>query len=99
MNLRNDFHSDDRSYYAFEHSCVECDSNQGVELHHILGRGGKYNDSILNSSMICRKCHENYTFLSKSKLLQQTLRFLLKSDYKLKERDVLFYRENIIYYE
>lgn len=49
--------------------------------------------------MICRHCHENYTSLDKSKLLQATLRFLLKEGYDLKERDVNFYEENKRYYE
>lgn len=99
MKLKNDFLQIDRDVYCFEHCCIECGSNQGCELHHILGRGGKYNNSILNSAMICRKCHENYTSLDKSKLLKQTLRFLLREGYELKKRDVMFYKENIKYYE
>ena len=97
--MKNNFHENDRDVYCFEHSCMECGSNQGCELHHILGRLGKHNDSILNSAMICRRCHENYTFLDKKKMLQYTIKFLLKEDYELKNRDILFYKENIKYYE
>jgi hypothetical protein len=96
MKLKNDFLLEDRDVYCFEHSCIVCGSNQGVELHHVMGR---VSNSIFNSAMICRKCHENYTSLDKSFLLKTTIRFLLKEGYQVKPRDVAFYHDNIKLYE
>ena len=99
MQLKNDFHLEDRSYYAFEKCCIECNSNQMIELHHVMGRGQKNSDSILNSALICRDCHANYTSLDKGKLLKKTLRFLLANNYKFKQKDIDFYLRHKKYYE
>jgi transposase-like protein len=99
MKLKNSFKEEDRGVYAFTYDCINCGSNQSCELHHVLGRSGRYNNSILNSSFICRKCHEKYTELSKPYLLQITLKLILKEGYDLKERDVRFYKTNEAYYK
>ena len=99
MKLSNSFLEGDRAVYAFTYDCIVCGSNQDCELHHCLGRQGKYNNSILNSAMLCRKCHEKYTTLSKPYLLQTTLKLILKEGYDLKERDVRFYKTNKKLYE
>jgi len=91
MKLRNDFNEIDRTVWNFDWYCHKCGSNQGVSLHHILGRRS---NSILNSFPLCDKCHRNYTLLDKSELVKYTIRFVLAEGYELKKRDLLFYKNN-----
>ena len=96
MKLRNNFTDETRAIYCFETSCQLCTSNKVLELHHILGR---CSNSILNSILLCRKCHENYASMDKAKLLQHTLRFLLREDYNMTEKDLRFYLKYKKYYD
>lgn len=75
-------------------------SQEVSAFHHILGR---ISNSPLNCSPIHNEgCHlYNYklqSFEEKSKLLKKTIRFLLKRDYCLTEKDIEFYNNNIDYY-
>lgn len=58
MILSNRFSDEDKaSVWIFEHACLNCNSNQGLALHHIFGAKGAYNNSICNSIMLCNLCH------------------------------------------
>jgi hypothetical protein len=96
MKLRNDFTEITRAVYAFEVKCQRCNSNKCLELHHILGR---CSNSILNSVLLCRECHQEYATLDKATLLQNTLRFLLREDYDMTEKDLRFYLKYKYYYD
>lgn len=95
MKLRNDFSELTRALYIFEKVCWNC-GREASELHHVMSRTS---NSPLNAYVICRKCHENYTSLSKYELLKKAFIFLIRKNYKFKERDYIFMENNRIYYE
>ncbi|MDD5353294.1 MAG: hypothetical protein PHS93_09060 [Candidatus Omnitrophica bacterium] len=106
MKLHNDFTDEQKILWSDVWWCHApgkrngfCESNEGVSLHHICGRKGKYNKSTLNGIPLCLKHHEQYTFLDKGELLKITIKFLMSIFYKLTEEDVLFYKEHIMYYD
>lgn len=91
MKLRNDFTDLTRALFTFEHSCWICGSNQGCELHHILGR---VSASPFNACVLCRACHEKAVMLNKVKLLRIAIRFCIREGYEPTKKDILFYQNN-----
>ena len=56
MKLANRFKDEDKiRVWSQRQYCQNCGSNQVCSLHHILGT---CSDSILNSIMLCHKCHK-----------------------------------------
>jgi len=99
VKLKNPFPIEVKELYAFEHTCHAqgCNSGDGLEWHHILGR---VSNSALNCMFLCHKCHENYTKFKKSDLLKQQLRWLvLYTNYKFREEDYEFYNRYKHYYK
>jgi len=96
VKLKNPFPDYVKELYAFEHCCHECNSGDGLEWHHILGRVSK---SALNCMFLCHKCHENYTKFDKGYLLRKQLRWLVLINYKFKDEDYKFYNEYKHYYK
>ena len=98
MQLSNRFSEEDRAVWVFEHSCCNCNSNQGLALHHCYGSRGAYNNSICNSILLCNECHikadgENTHQtgnLLRIKYLEMTLRQLVKVEYCFTENDSKF---------
>lgn len=78
--------------------------NRSDCLHHILGRRGEYNNSILNAAPVNNfLCHINiHPILKKreniEKLLQKTVQYLLENGYKFNDTDKMFLAENREYY-
>ncbi len=94
--MKNNFSDITRALYSFEHNCWVCGSNQGCELHHILGR---VSASPFNACVVCRKCHEKATTLNKSKLLKMAIKFCIREQYDPNKTDIKFYQENKKLYE
>jgi len=96
MKLKNNFSDITRALYSFEHNCWVCGSNDSCELHHILGR---VSSSPFNASVLCRKCHEKYTTISKEKLLKKAIKFCISEGYEPNNTDITFYKDNKKLYE
>jgi hypothetical protein len=100
MKLDNPFTDDTRRLFFYNYECFWCKQNGWDAAHHILGR---VSNSPLNFCPIHNiKCHiGNYeldSFEAQSKLLKQTLRFLLADGYILTEEDKQFKKEYARFY-
>lgn len=97
--MKNNFTEETRAEFIFETTCWKC-NRPNPELHHILGR---VSNSILNAYPLCRKCHlkhiETMSEENKKKFLNETIRFLVKNNYKFKRKDIDFYLRHKKYYE
>jgi len=98
MHLKNRFKNEDKMRVWLDHQyCTQCGSNNMCSIHHIKSTESS---SILNSSMLCHSCHKtadgnnqsNTEFMAR--LLQQTMKIVLRSGYKLNEKDIAFYNQN-----
>ena len=103
MKLRNPFSTDTRwLFHDKQYECWECGGNGqqsgGTELNHTTGRDS---NSPLNGSVLCKKCHAKvgHTDQEQAKYLQKTLRYLMKIDYTLTEKDTAFYNKYKRLYE
>ena len=98
MKLKYPFTEETRNLLLYEYSCWDCGrSDRGLEAHHILGR---CSNSPLNMYLICIDCHKvvGHSQKEESKYLQQTIKWLLSTGYKLKEVDITFYIHNKLLY-
>lgn len=97
--MKNNFTEETRAEFIFETTCWKCD-RPNPELHHILGR---CSNSILNAYPLCRTCHSHHIEMisedNKKKFLNETIRFLVKNNYKFKQKDIDFYLIHKKYYE
>lgn len=98
--MRNPFSHETRNLFFYNYSCFWCGQNSWDALHHILGR---VSSSPLNASPIHNlQCHiGNHaleSFEAKSRLLKQTLKYLLSEDYTLTAEDKQFKETNKKYY-
>jgi hypothetical protein len=112
---RNNFDTEQiAKYYVDATACWWCQItkpndelhwNYGNALHHILGRRGHFNNSILNSFFINNeKCHiPNHPILMKKenqiKMLEKTLQWLYEHNYVMNDDDYGFIEEHKDYYE
>lgn len=77
--------------------CWVCGKNGaedgGLEIHHILGR---VSDSALNSSCLCKKCHERISHNAEEEraLFLKTLKYLFDLSYALVQNDLDFVKTN-----
>ena len=98
MKLNNPFSEDTRNLFLYQYFCQNCGrSNRGLELHHITGRNS---NSPLNAIVLCLDCHKvcGHSFEEESKYLKIAIRFLLKEQYELTKKDLIFYKTNEIKY-
>ncbi len=102
MKLTNDFSEEDKAYvWTYHEYCCICSSNIGCSLHHIYGRKGLFNNSILNSVMLCHKHHKIADGRNihetgdefRIKLLSMSLRQVTVSGYIFKIRDKNFIKD------
>lgn len=94
MKLKYDFPQKVRNLYLYQYSCFLCSrSDQGLELHHILGR---VSDSAFNSSCICSKCHSymGHTREEHQNIFFYTLKFLHDVKFKPEDKDLDFLEEH-----
>lgn len=74
--------------------------NRWDALHHICGRSGKYNNSLLNCApMNNANCHINIHAIlrrreNRDKLLQKTVSYLLEKGYEFNDTDKMFLYQN-----
>lgn len=94
MVLKNRFKEEDKiRVWSQKQYCQDCGSNQNCSLHHILGT---ISDSILNSIMLCYKCHKiaDGHNVSDTKFQQKYLNITLitikEECYSLVKRDFVF---------
>ena len=102
--LKNRFDREElRRAWAFWDICLWCGKRGFNAFHHIISpsspryKAGDFNSSILNAFPIHNyKCHlynpELHKLENEKRLLREVLRILLRNGYKLKEKDVRFYR-------
>jgi len=68
--------------------CWECSrSDKGADLHHICKR---VSNSVLNGIPLCNKCHSSgkiHTPKKEEEYLLKTFRYLIKTGYKLTDKD------------
>ena len=100
MKLRNPFTDETRRLFMYDYACHWCGQNNWDAAHHILGR---VSNSPLNFCLIHNiTCHiGNYaldSFESRSKLLKQTLQYLIGEGYILTEEDIEFKNKYSQYY-
>lgn len=91
--MKNEFSDETRSLFIFNYQCFSCRYTKPLELHHIFGRRREGSDSPLNASPICRDCHEKggiHRRENREKLLNKTLKYLERQNYKLTEKDLSF---------
>jgi len=97
--MKNNFTEETRAEFIFETTCWRC-NRPNPELHHILGRES---NSPLNAYPLCRMCHSKHIEMiseeNKKKFLNETIRFLVKNNYKFKRKDIDFYLRHKKYYE
>lgn len=97
MQLANPFPIDVRKQYLGIWACWICGRNGsdrgGLELHHIMGR---ISDSILNSALLCKVCHEhmNHNQAEEQYLFFLTLKFVKSIGWWLTEKDIAFMNEH-----
>ena len=93
MILSNPFSDETRLLYLYQHCCLLCESNQGLELHHILGR---VSSSPLNSILVCLKCHGSMSHNQEEhqKCFRRTLEYLWDTGYKITDDDEQFMRNH-----
>lgn len=105
MKLRNDFSDETRTLWTFCYECWVCGKNHWDAGHHIVGRGLGDSDlesSPLNFAPVSNfECHldEAFNDEDKRRMLQKTIRWLLKNDYQLTKKDVAFYEKYKTYYK
>lgn len=94
MQLKNRFKEEDKiRVWSQRQYCQLCGSNAVCSLHHILGTES---DSILNSIMLCHKCHKyadghNVSdTLYQSSLINITLVIVKDEEYEFVQRDLDF---------
>ena len=96
MHLKNNFTELDRTIWMYHEYCADCNSNQGLALHHVYGRTSS---SILNSIPLCMLCHKKADVQNQStqgnalriKYLAYTLGHAIgREQYELVERDYKF---------
>ena len=98
MQLANRFKEEDKIRVWSQHQyCQDCGSNQVCSLHHIVGTRS---DSILNSIMLCHKCHkkaDGYNIGNNRESRQFQFRYInmtmgvaIEEGYVLVERDDIF---------
>jgi len=99
-------------YFSENYVCWWCEISEPDKkkwnrpdcLHHVLGRGAKYNNSILNAAPVNNfNCHINcHPKLKKkeniTKLLQKTVAYLLENGYVFNDDDRMFVSKNRKYY-
>jgi hypothetical protein len=91
--LKNNFSNKTRQLFTDVYGCFLCGMNinhYGLELHHIWKR---INNSPLNASIVCHKCHEDGKIHSKEyreKLFNKTLLYLHSQNYKMNDKDEAF---------
>lgn len=94
MNLKHPFLQETRLLYLYEYGCKNCDrSNDGLELHHLLGR---ISSSPFNAMLLCRTCHDKVTQNDEEtkKFFKININFLLKFHYNPTNEDWLFLKQN-----
>ena len=94
MKLKNRFSEEDKiRVWQYHQYCGLCRSNEMCSLHHIIGTKSS---SILNSIMLCFKCHkyaDGHNVSDKEfqqKLIDYTSRHIKSFDYILKDNDIKF---------
>jgi hypothetical protein len=110
----NDFNKEDLArWYMDAYNCFWCEINEpdmnkwnsGDCFHHILGRRGNYNNSILNSFFINNDmCHlPRHPMLRKKenkiRMLKKTIEWLAKQGYEFTKLDTNFIANNKSLYE
>lgn len=98
--MLNDFDKTElQRWYLDNYECWYCGKNHWDCFHHIVGRNegrGKVESSILNSAPLNNfSCHlqihgKLMTEENQKRLLQKTMRYLLKKKYSFNEVDVSF---------
>ena len=94
MYLRNPFPIETRwLFFDVRYKCFDCGSNQGVELHHILGR---VSSSAFNACPLCKDCHVKVKHNQEEhqRLFLKTLQYLITIGYNPSEEDYLFINNN-----
>jgi 5-methylcytosine-specific restriction endonuclease McrA len=100
MKLQNRFKEDDKiRVWSQKQYCQECGSNQNCSLHHICGTES---DSIINSIMLCYKCHKiadghNVSDIKfQQRYINKTLVIIREECYEWVERDRVFINNCIV---
>lgn len=94
MFLKNPFSLDTRwLFFDVRYKCFDCGSNQGVELHHIMGR---VSSSAFNACPLCKICHEKvkHNQQEHQRLFLKTLQYLQSIVYTPKQEDLQFLKDN-----
>ena len=94
MKLKHPFSNETRwLFFDARYRCLNCGSNCGVELHHILGR---VSSSPWNCCPLCHICHASvvHNQTEHQRLFALTLRFLFEQRYTPTIEDYEFFRIN-----
>ena len=93
MKLRNPFTESQRVLFIDHYFCALCGrSDQGIEIHHIYGRGSNV---TLNMSPLCIVCHSHIRHDPDTHVLlfTKTLQWLFPRRYELTREDIEFIME------
>jgi hypothetical protein len=93
MKLDNPFSTDTRVLFMDHYQCAWCGrSDQGIQLHHITGRGSS---SPFNCFPICMVCHEKmcHSQEEEQKCFAYTFKLLYNQGYKPQREDYIFLAE------
>lgn len=75
----------DQTYYkvwtACQGTCQLCGTKQGLELHHVLGRGKDLTNNYKLCVMLCHNCHHNIVHANLKKY-RPILKMICKRLYK-----------------
>ena len=97
--MQNEFPIKIRSFWDGWFSCLLCQVNQNLELHHILGRRS---DSMLNSAAVCHICHSKGNIHSPEtelELLEKTWEIVTARKWQFSYTDLLFIVKYKDFYE
>lgn len=99
MKLKNDFKEEERYLFLDKPYCWDCESNQQMSIHHVIGRKSK---SIFNARPLCHECHKKADTINTNgpkgkeyriKHLKEIIPFILKQGYKMQKHDYEFFEE------
>lgn len=103
--LKNRFNPEEvKSAWCFWYKCLWCGMSGADSLHHIKSPSsqdyveGDFNSSVLNSFPIHNeKCHlynpKLHKLENERKMILKVLKILLRNDYSLKEKDIIFIKK------
>ena len=104
--MLNSFSNRVKALWAYYWYCADCGKNNGVSLHHIVGRGGTkradVEDSALNAIPLCLTCHTYgniHSLETRKKYFDIVHDHLENESYQYTDKDMAFMKKYNKYFK